>query len=73
MFKKDIKIGPLTIGSRAWWRVVWYSGSRYGIFRNKRGIYPGRWGFYLLGIEFGSRDPRNKFGLWLNRMGLWRW
>ena len=42
-----------------------------GIFRNRRWIKPGRWGFWILGFEFGSRNPGNKFGIWLKHVGLW--
>lgn len=44
-----------------------------GIFRNRPGIVPGRWGFYILGLEIGSRNPKDPVGVWLWRHGLWRW
>lgn len=47
--------------------------SRIGIFKNCPGIIPGRWGFYILGFEFGSRNPGNQFGAWLKKVGLWPW
>lgn len=46
------------------WRVLWLRtwGSRSGIFRNEPGVVrdlgtwlPRRWGFYILGFEFGQR------------------
>lgn len=42
-----------------------------GLFRNKPGIIPGRWGFCFYGFEFGSRDPGNPTGVFLKRIGLW--
>jgi hypothetical protein len=68
-----MKIGPLGISSLAWWRFMWKTGDVCGIFRNKPGVIPGRWGFYLLGLEFGSRNPGDKFGVFLKRVGLWPW
>lgn len=44
-----------------------------GLFTNKDGIKPGRWGFFVLGFEFGSRNPGNWFGVILQRIGLWPW
>ena len=44
-----------------------------GIFRNDPWVKPGRWGFWLPGIEVGSRNPGNRFGCWLKRVGLWPW
>lgn len=50
-----------------------YGDARMGIFRNLPTVIPGRWGFFVLGFEFGSRNPGDKFGLWLRRAGLWPW
>jgi hypothetical protein len=72
----SIKLGPFWVGSLAWWRYVIHvrnADSAVGIFRNLKWIKPGRWGFYFLGIEFGSRNPGNKLGLRLKRAGLWPW
>lgn len=61
------------------WRVWKYmmrrnwNERRVGVFRNLPHIVPGRWGFFILGFEFGSRNPGNKFGTWLKRVGLWPW
>lgn len=33
---------------------------------------PVGFGFFGL-VEFGSRNPGNKFGVWLKRHGLWPW
>jgi hypothetical protein len=44
-----------------------------GIFRNREGVRPGRWGFYVLGLEIGSRNPGSRIGIALKRVGLWRW
>jgi hypothetical protein len=73
-----IRIGWLVIYTDPdWWRYMWLrqalGESWYGIFRNMPHVMPGRWGFYVLGIEFGSRDPGHWFGLWLRRCGLWPW
>lgn len=50
-----------------------YRDERVGLFRNLAWVVPGRWGFFVLGFEFGSREPGNKFGAWLKRVGLWPW
>jgi hypothetical protein len=47
--------------------------TRIGIFRNSPYVIPGRWGFFILGFEFGSRQPGDRFGQWLKRNGLWPW
>jgi hypothetical protein len=67
-----IKLGPVTLCSWRWWHYLWLDKSYYGLFRNKPGVIPGRWGFYILGFEFGSRQPGNKTGVFLKRFGLWR-
>ncbi len=56
-----------------WMLTRGYSDSRIGIFRNLPHVAPGRWGFYILGFEFGSRSPRDKVGLWLKNHGVWPW
>lgn len=61
------------IGNWQWWRFMWKSRDYCGLFLNKPGIIPGRWGFYILGFEFGSRNPGNKIGVWLNSCGFWPW
>jgi hypothetical protein len=53
--------------------VVAIRAERPKAFRNRRGIVPGRWGFYVLGFEFGSRNSGNWFGVFLKRIGLWPW
>lgn len=78
-----IHIGPLHIwklmwrgGFFKWKKSNWFNNSRFGIFRNRGGSecrWCGRWGFYILGYEFGSRNHRDKFGMWLKRTGLWPW
>jgi hypothetical protein len=68
-----MRIGPLWVTFRRdWWRYMWLT-SGYGIFRNRPGVRPGRWGVYVLGVEFGSRNPGNRFGVFLKRVGLWPW
>jgi hypothetical protein len=71
-----MKIGIISISPPHIWRWMLSSNfgdRRIGIFKNKEGIIPGRWGFYILGFEVGSRNPGNRFGTWLKRMGLWPW
>lgn len=52
---------------------MWKSRNYAGLFRNRDGINPGRWGFYVLGLEVGSRNPGNLVGVMLKRVGLWPW
>jgi hypothetical protein len=66
-----MKLGPFLISSFPWWRTRCKSGDYCGLFRNKPGVISGRWGFYVLGFEFGSRNPGSRFGTWLHRHGLW--
>lgn len=68
-----LRIGWLTIDPPRGWRMKWIMGDYCGIFRNLPHIKPGRWGFFFLGIEFGSRNPQNPMGVWLKRVGLWPW
>ena len=68
-----MRLGPFDFGDRGWWRYQWTMKHWCGIFRNKPGIRPGRWGFYLLGFEFGNCNPGGRFGCWLKRRGLWPW
>lgn len=73
---RGLTIGPLFIGSAAHWRYAWVmrrDNGWCGIFRNLPHVRPGRWGFWFLAIEFGSRNPGDRFGLWLKRWGLWPW
>jgi hypothetical protein len=65
----------VTICGINWWKFMWRGPSSewIGIFTNKPGVIPGRWGFYVLGFEFGSRNPQDRFGVWLKRIGLWPW
>ncbi len=55
------------------WKYMWRHEKRVGLFKNLPGVIPGRWGFWIFGFEFGSRNPGNKFGSWLKYAGLWRW
>lgn len=57
--------GYLTISSWDWWKFMWYKGNYAGLFLNSEGVIPGRWGFYILGLEFGSRNSRDSVGLFL--------
>lgn len=50
-----------------------FLGNRVGIFKNRSDVMPGRWGFYILGFEVGSRNPRNKIGVWLKSHGFYPW
>ena len=70
-------INPLRRGERPRW-IRWEGGA--WIFKNDRvsrgapGFEAGgRWGFGVLGIEIGSRDPRDPLGCWLKDHGLWPW
>ena len=65
---KYIKISPWR-----WWVYCWQSKHIAGVFRNDPRVIPGRWGFYLLGLEVGSRNPGDPVGLFLIRNGLWPW
>jgi hypothetical protein len=55
-----------------WWKFMWHHGP-IGLFRNRKSVTPGRWGFYFFGIEFGSRNPGDKVGVWLKEHWLWPW
>lgn len=66
-----IRIAPWRVWK--WMLKKGFHYSRIGIFRNLPHIKPGRWGFYILGFEFGSRSPQNKVGVWLKDNGLWPW
>lgn len=68
-----MKIGIIKISNWQWWLYMWRSNDKIGIFRNSKDIIPGRWGFYFLGLEIGSRNPGNWFGTLLKRNGLWPW
>jgi len=61
------------ISNRSWWLFMWRSRNYIGIFRNRPSVVPGRWGFYVLGLEIGSRNPGDPVGVWLKRIGLWPW
>lgn len=71
--RSGINIGPLHVGNKHAWKCAWVMRAWFGIFRNRPGVIPGRWGFYILAIEFGSRNPGDRFGTWLKRVGLWPW
>ena len=30
-------------------------------------------GFFLLGLEIGSRNPGDRIGVWLKKWGFWPW
>lgn len=73
-FPRSIKIGPLWLSLvPQYWKIRYLMRDTYGIFRNRPNVVGGRWGFYFLGIEFGSRNPGNRFGQLLAKLGLWRW
>lgn len=61
----------IKIQNYTWWRYLWLTGNYCGLFRNSKDVIPGRWGFYILGFEVGSRNPGDKFGCFLKRVGLW--
>jgi hypothetical protein len=68
-----VRLGPIVISNFSWWRFMYTTNNYCGLFRNRDGVLPGRWGFYVLGFEFGSRNPGNRFGVLLKRLGLWPW
>jgi hypothetical protein len=69
----SINLGYIHINTNiGWWRFMWLT-QPYGIFRNLPHVRPGRWGFYVLGFEFGSRNPGDPVGVWLKNHGLWPW
>lgn len=51
---------------RAWYRMMCGCWPGCGLFRNREGVRPGRWGFYFgafgLVVEVGSRNPGDKVG-----------
>ncbi len=63
----------VTVAPWRWWVFCWRRGDICGIFRNKEGVRPGRWGFYILGLEIGSRQAGDRVGVFLRRIGLWPW
>lgn len=67
------RFGPFTIMRPDIWVFIWKHEKRCGIFCNRKDVRPGRWGFWVLGFEFGSRSPGNRFGMFLKRIGLWPW
>lgn len=57
---RDIIAGHAKLGWAPWWiwKAKWLSkGDRVGLFRNRIGVVGFRWGFCLLGFEFGNRSP----------------
>jgi len=64
-------IGPISFSPWFRWKYMYRSKNYFGLFRNKKGVIPGRWGFYILGFEFGNRNPGSRFGTWLYNHGLW--
>lgn len=53
------------------WVYRWKCKNYAGLFRNRKEVIPGRWGFFFLGLEIGNRNPGSRFGRWLKRVGLW--
>lgn len=53
----------IEISSWSWWVFMWRNKDYFGIFRNRPEVrkwipgklLPRRWGFYVLGFEFGER------------------
>lgn len=52
--KARFGVAPLDLWIAMWRRAL---GPRCGLFRNKDGVIGFRWGFYVLGFEFGNRNP----------------
>lgn len=55
--------GPFYISPWHIWKVHFLHGPRFGLFRNRPGVInrvpgsllPRRWGFFIVGFEFGQR------------------
>lgn len=70
----EANLGYLNISLNPhWWSFTWHTKCWIGVFRNSPEVIPGRWGFYFFGIEFGSRDPGDRVGVWLKNHYLWPW
>ena len=66
----------ISVARWAWWRWMLrrnFSDRRIGLFRNLPEVIPGRWGFFILGFEVGSRNPGDRIGVFFKRPGLWKW
>jgi len=74
---KHLRIGYVDFGSWNSWSYDWTMRKENGyccLFRNQHGkVIPGRWGFRVLGFEFGSRNPGDRVGVFLKKIGLWPW
>ncbi len=68
-----IRVAPLWIWKALLFKRMNKRDRRIGIFRNLPGVIPGRWGFFILGFEFGSRNPGDSIGVWLKNHGLYPW
>jgi hypothetical protein len=54
-----MKLGIIHVSPwRIWRRMLsrrWKPNKRIGIFKNKKGVVPGRWGFYILAARIPGR------------------
>lgn len=55
-----MKLGWIYVGNRHHWRYCWVMREWFGVFRNRPGVVGGRWGFYVMALEFGNRNPRQQ-------------
>jgi len=67
-----MRIGWFYFAPFRMWK-FYYKQKDYGcLFHNLKSVRPGRWGFRILGLEFGNRNPGNWFGVLLIKLGLWK-
>jgi len=70
LLRRPWQLGYVYVGSYTHWQVMWSSRKPCGWFLNSPEVRPGRWGFYVLAFEFGSRNPGDWIGVRLHRWGL---
>lgn len=56
---------PFRVEPFRWWVFLWHTRNFFGLFRNRPGIIPQRWGGYVLGFEVGWRGGRDRAPAWL--------
>lgn len=68
-----VRLGYLRLSIRWSMFLLRSKSPKIGLFRNSPHVVPGRWGFYVLGFEVGSRNPGDAVGKLLKRCWLWPW
>ena len=70
-----MRLGWISVHSWSWWKFMWRMPATIcGLLSQPPStVMPGRWGFNILGFEFGSRQPQDPFGVWLKNHHLWPW